>query len=382
MSTYSYKVSGNSLLTSTVRSVRLTPDDGQNPLLFEPGQYASLSLRDTWRPSMARCFSIASSPLDKTELEFAARVGGSYTNALERLTVGDKVEVRGPFGQFVLREQTQPSLVFLAGGIGITPFMSMMRYATDFGLPNRLHLVYSCRSQDDIPFVEELMALERRNRNIRVTYVIAGGDTSRLRGARVLMGQLGQEHLRTLGLEPARDTFMICGPGPYIKAMQELLASHGVASERILSESFTQGTKHASSTLVRWPANAYALSGLSLLMFGSYVVASDLSNTLPKLEASYQPSNDVPVLVLGGSDGSSATKIEDIPPQVDTTITREPIIERVIVEDLPAPSAPASTPAPTPAPKPTPTPTPAPVPDSCSDSCHMYQLHVYKLEHL
>lgn len=357
----------NALLSRTVRSITLTVADNSRPLLFEPGQYAAISLHDKLRPTANRCFSIASSPTDRSNLEFSARISGEYTAAFERLKKGDEIAVRGPFGHFILKEQYD-DVVFFAGGIGITPFMSMMRYAHALRLQNKMHLVYSCRSQNDIPYFAELVELLQHNPNLRITFTISEGSTERLKGLEVVVGRIDNSRFESLGFSYATQTYMMCGPSGFVHAMQGLLKAHGVPHNRIFNESFTQGTGHASSTLVSWPANAYALSGLSLIVAGFFVVGSDLVKTLPELQASYEPDLVMPAENIAEFQTNTPKDIQAITPQVDTNIKQEPVVENVVkvvtvpVETLPAPTpTPAPKPvvvqAPTPAPSPTPTPT-------------------------
>lgn len=329
MTTHNYKVSKNILLTPSVRSITLSRDEGARPLLFEPGQYVALSLHDRLRPTTTRCFSIASSPTNRNALEFSVRVGGDYTNSLKRLTVGDSVVVRGPFGSFVLKEHLSPRLVFFAGGIGITPFMSMIRYATELRLPNAMNLVYSCRNQNEIAYLDELVSLQRNNPNFHVTFAIGEGETSRLHGLDVIMGRIDAPTFKMLGLGHKDETYMLCGPSGYLVAMQSLLKSQNVSQNRILTESFNQA--HSGDSMqVRWPTNMYALGGLSFMVASLFVVSSDLIKTLPTFEAGYEPVVvERPSSDIKGATNNTLANIEVIPPLVDTTITQEPITKHI-----------------------------------------------------
>ncbi len=357
MATYRYTVKRNFLRSPTVRSVILTPDSGVRPLLFEPGQYVALSLHDRLRPTTTRCFSIASSPNDRFNLEVSVRVAGIFTRALERLAPGSAVSLRGPYGSFVLKEKLHPHLVFLAGGIGITPFMSMIRYASELNLPNIIHLIYSCRTQDDIPFLEEITKLSARNPNFHPTFVIGAGDTGRLKGRSVISGRVKDSTLTALGLgKDAGTHYLLCGPGGYLAAMEKLLISRGVPREQIVTESFSQGRGNGLEN--RWPSNVYALSGVLLMVTGLFVVSKDLLATLPTLTTK--------------NEGEKKTfpRIETIPPTIDTTITQKPTVVRIpnpeikiimIPSDQPAPvilPPPTQTPPQVVTPKPPPTPTP------------------------
>lgn len=357
---YRYKVIKNSLLTPTVRSVVLKAENNK-AFLLEPGQYVAISMNNSGRPTTTRCFSVASTPTDRYSLEICARVKGKYTRAMSQLAPGDSVTIRGPFGHFVFNEKLHKRLVLFAGGIGITPFMSMIRYSANLMLSNNIHLIYSCRSEDDIPFLEELLKLEKENPNFHITFAIGTGKIDRLRDQDVILGQMGEAHLPKLGLKFTEDTYLVCGPSAYSRAMLSILTSRGIPSGRILSEAFSQGKHQHSDTLKRWPLNMYAMAGLSFSLAMFFVTAGDLSKTLPSFK-----ENPSEVQVKAQAPISLAM----IKPQVDTNISQKPIIKHVAgkntpqakVVSSPAPAvAKTVLKAPPPAPRPV-TVTPAPRP--------------------
>jgi len=313
---YKYKVTDNKLVTSTVRSLLLELDPlSSRPLLYQPGQYAAITLNDKARPSVARCFSISSSPSQQRQLEFSIRIDGAFTSALERLKKGDEVLVRGPFGNFILNETTHQDVVMLAGGIGIAPFLSMIRYATFLSLKNKINLIYSCRSQDDIAFYEELVSMTKQNSNLKITYVISKGPTDKLAGQNIISGRLTGENIDTLKLSYASQTFMICGPSVYISSMHSLLLEKKVPNKYILAEAFGQGSVFKTDEMISWPFNMYVMTGVALVLSTLFVTASDLYKILPGLNIQAQIST------------SSPLSLSNIPPQISTDINQPPIIK-------------------------------------------------------
>ena len=354
---FEYHVMENKLISPTIRLLSLTfNDDFKAPMSYSPGQYASISLHDELRPTTNRCFSIVSSPTDGNILRFGIRVQGKYTHALERLGHGDKVVVRGPFGNFIFNEQVHHHVTMLAGGIGVAPFISMIRYATDVGAQSAIRLIYSCRSQDDIPFVDELRFLEAHNRHVNVTYVVEKGPVDKLRGARVVVGYVQNETVKRIShTSHADETYMLCGPPSYMDAVLTLLKRNGVPKRKILTEAFSQTTKNQSSALAYTTFQTYAFSGVLLLVIGGTIVASDLFGAIPKLNSQFAELSMT-------DDGSSIPAAEmlnltAIPPQVETDITSEPIVLS-LATTTPVTPAPAPVLVPTPAPIPTPTPAP------------------------
>lgn len=323
---HQYQVLDNQLLTDTTRLLTLECKDDQTPLLFQPGQYAAIGLRDKLRPTVMRCFSITSSPTNQQILQFSMRVKGRYTSALQRLKKGDKIAVRGPFGGFVFNQHIHDDVVFFAGGIGIAPFISMIRYASELHLQTPIHLIYSCKNQDDIPFIKELVDLQRQNSHLKVSYVIGEGPSTRLVGAKVINGKIDNDNISKLNLNYTRQTFFVCGPPPYMNAIFKLLKENGAPSSKVLSEAFSQSSRHQTGKLKSWPFNIYALSGLALFATGFFVVASDLYKTLPKLEAAVKPTNTSNKNVIS-SNGNVNGSVNKVPPTVSTNINQKDIIK-------------------------------------------------------
>lgn len=357
---YKYKVLENRLLTPTVRLLTLAcENEDDRPLLYQPGQYASISLHDKLRPTMTRCFSISSSPTNQGILQFSIRVGGNFTNSLKRLKEGYPVSVRGPFGHFVFNENTQPELVMFAGGIGIAPFVSMIKYANHLNLNNKMKLVYSCKTQDDIPFYEDLQNIEKNNPNIEITYVIGKGPTDKINSDRVVSGRMNKESVSDIGLN-TEQTFMICGPIPYMEAMSKILEENGVPKDKILTEAFSQSSKFKSGGLAGWSFNSYFLTGLSLAALFLFIGVSDIKKGLaisdkPQLEQ--LDLNNVAIV----ENGNIVTKINAVGPQVDTNIKQEPIVKYVNTTPINQNPVITQKPVQVATPAPTPTPTPAPV---------------------
>ncbi|MBW4061461.1 FAD-dependent oxidoreductase [Candidatus Saccharibacteria bacterium] len=130
--------------------VTLRSRDANQLIAFQPGQYAAISFFKGGRPTPARCFSIVSSPTEQEILQFSMRTRGPFTRGLSAAQIGDVVDVRGPFGCFVLDIARYTDVVLLAGRIGITPFMSVASFATSIQATKRIALLYSCTTQDDM----------------------------------------------------------------------------------------------------------------------------------------------------------------------------------------------------------------------------------------
>lgn len=269
--------------------IRLQPQDVANQLVFFPGQYAAIGFPVGARKSPMRCFSITSSPHD-SELEFSMRVAGNFTRTISKLHIGQQVDVQGPYGDFVL-DPSDRAVVMLAAGIGITPYMSMLRHAAETKSTTPMTLLYACRSVDDIPFYDELMQLQAQNPAIRVAFII--NQTNSDPASSIYAGRIDSELLRkaTNGrLQPY--TFFICGPARFSKDMHTLLIQNGVRDNAIVTEAFSQtnGSGWSLRNLDIAPVT-YALAGLALIVGVGAVMAVDLIRYVPKATANATPTS-------------------------------------------------------------------------------------------
>src|SRR5438876_1553727 len=138
--------------------------------VFKAGQYIDLSLSG-FQPGqsngLTHTFSIASSPYDKELLVTTRMRNTVFKQALSTLPIGTEVRIEGPMGSFSLHNNTAKPAVFLAGGIGIAPFLSMVSHATAEKLRHPIVLFYANRYLEDAAFIDALWKLERANPRFR-----------------------------------------------------------------------------------------------------------------------------------------------------------------------------------------------------------------------
>jgi ferredoxin-NADP reductase len=136
---------------------------------FKPGQYFFVTLPDVGHQDergLRRHITVVTSPNERGVLGLATRMRDSaFKRSLRDLPPGAEVEVEPPKGEFVLPKETARPLVFVAGGIGITVFRSMLRYIQEEGLGHRVTLIYSNRDRESTAFLDELRELEQDSRN-------------------------------------------------------------------------------------------------------------------------------------------------------------------------------------------------------------------------
>ena len=207
---------------------------------FEAGQSMNLSLIDppeTDAKGNARTFSIVSAP-HETGLVVATRMRDTaFKRVLKSMPAGGRVSLRGPAGKFTLDGADARPAVFLAGGIGITPFVSMLRHAEHSRLARDLWLFYSNRRPEDAAFLEELSALPRRNPRCR----FVGTMAEMAKSSRAWSGETGfldramlERHLKDL----SASVYYVAGPPGLVEAMQEMLVEAGVKDDAIRTDEF------------------------------------------------------------------------------------------------------------------------------------------------
>src|ERR1700686_4530550 len=146
---------------------------------FKPGQFANFTLDSpivTDAGGSTRTLSIASAPHEKDLLVAMRMRDTGFKRAVEALPIGAPFLLEGPYGNLILHRDVARPAVFLAGGIGITPFRSMIRHATEVGSMHRISLLYSIRRLEEAAFLEELREIQERNRGFKFIPTITHPD--------------------------------------------------------------------------------------------------------------------------------------------------------------------------------------------------------------
>lgn len=207
---------------------------------FKAGQAIDLILPDVgFRAGEGErhTFSLVNTPSGK-ELCIATRMRDSdYKRRLRSLEQGAKVRVEGPFGSLILHNNAARAAVFIAGGIGITPFMSMLRHAEEAGLAHRLVLLYSNRRPEDAAFLDDLLDLERRNTHFRLIATMTQMNRSEQAwtGAQ---GVIDAAFIRNAIEELGQPVVYLAGPPAMVEAMRDAAIAAGVDEDDIRSEDF------------------------------------------------------------------------------------------------------------------------------------------------
>jgi ferredoxin-NADP reductase len=207
---------------------------------FKAGQFADVTLTDppeTDAEGNTRTFSIAS-PLFENELVFTTRMRDTaFKRSLRKVPLATEVKIGSAAGSFTLHKNPAKPAVFLAGGIGITPFLSIVRQADKDRLPQKLYLFYSNRRPEDAAFLDTLQTLETTNPNFRLICTMTEMSKSKKewKGETVLIDkEMLSRHLSML----QGPIYYIAGPPAMVAAMRQTLVSAGIEEDDIRAEEF------------------------------------------------------------------------------------------------------------------------------------------------
>lgn len=226
--------------TPSVSTFRLVdPAGGRLPFDFLPGQFLQVEVEVTPGVSAKRSYTIASAPTRTGYVELTVKrepQGAVSAHLHDKMAVGARLKVAGPYGTFTFSGTDADSIVLIAGGVGVTPMMSVLRYLTDLVWPGEIFFIYSARSTDEMLFREELEYLERRHPNVSV---LCTAET-RTPGTSWLgpEGRLTRDLLQTAVPELGRRRVHLCGPPAMMAAMKGLLEELGVPPEQLRTEAF------------------------------------------------------------------------------------------------------------------------------------------------
>ena len=207
---------------------------------FKAGQNADYTLinpTETDPEGNKRTFSFVSVPED-AEIVFATRMRDTaFKRSLKNLAEGTEVEMDGPYGDMTLHSRSEKPAVFLAGGIGITPFHSMVKEAAVKQLPHKIFLFYSNRRPEDAAFLNELVDLEKQNPN----YKFIGTMTDTSKSSQTWNGETGYitaEMIKKYIPDINSPIYYLAGPPAMVAAMRKMLNEAGIVDDDIKTEEF------------------------------------------------------------------------------------------------------------------------------------------------
>ena len=298
----------NSFILQLARVQRQTADaktlrfllPPNRPLSFRPGQFLNFQWEIDGKP-VQRCYSICSSPTQTGYIEITPKQNpNGYVSVFlnQNASIGLTVEASDPMGQFFFDEAEHRRIVLIAGGSGITPFRSMLRYIDDRCLPTEVTLLYFVRTRKDVIFEADLKLLQSRLPNFHLLTVLSQPDPEWIG----LTGHLTRD-LIEINVEdiPSR-TFFLCGPPAMMKSARELLQSLNVSPARIKQESF-------GAAPTPGPADQNQVIQMALVEFARSKQTRMTSSSATLLEIADTCGIRLPFGCRQGCCGTCATKL-------------------------------------------------------------------------
>jgi ferredoxin-NADP reductase len=217
--------------TEDITTFRMARPEG---FAFSAGQFTSVKINIDGHP-VVRCYTISSAPEAAGYFEISVKRQGLMSGTLHAsIRPGSMVSVMPPAGGFSYPSGDDRPLALLAGGVGITPMMSMLRHAVAADPTRRVTLLYSVHTHHDVAFGDELRFIASRHPQVKIVKTTTRGPhtTDCLSGR--IDGRMVTEQIEDV----ANTVFMICGPTPMLECMETTLADLGVPDGQIRSEAF------------------------------------------------------------------------------------------------------------------------------------------------
>ena len=202
---------------------------------FKPGQFFFVTIR-IGEIERTKHFSFSNSPTEKGYVEFTKKITDSeFSQALERLKIGDWARLKMPYGSFVLKDEYN-KIAFLSGGIGITPIRSITKYVVDKKLDTDIVLLYGNRTTKDIVFREDFAAMQKGYSGLKVVHILSQAEA----GWSGKTGHINAQIIKQEIPDYAERKFYICGPPAMVEAMKRVLQDElAISKENIIIENFS-----------------------------------------------------------------------------------------------------------------------------------------------
>ena len=225
--------------TPTVLTFRLAdPAADRLPFDFLPGQFLQVEVESEDGKAARRSYTIASSPTQRAYVELTVKreeQGVVSRHLHDKVSAGDLLKVSGPFGAFTFTGTDAQSIVLIAGGVGITPMMSVLRYLADTAWDGDIFFFYGARSTEEFVFRDEIERLERRFANLHVIAAMQRSPGTVWMGPE---GPITREMILAAVPEIASRRIHMCGPPAMMGAMRTILAELGVPEAQVHTEAF------------------------------------------------------------------------------------------------------------------------------------------------
>jgi propane monooxygenase reductase subunit len=222
-------------LTHDIYMLCLALDD-EEPLEFHAGQYVDIRIPGT---DHKRSFSMSNTPAIADRLEFMIKIypGGRFSGLLaDELAPGHDLQVKGPYGVFILREHSDADLIFIGGGAGMAPIWSLLNSMAERGIERKVIYYYGARTRGDLFHLDELTQLSERLGDFRFVPALSEPTPEDQWDGEV--GLITDVVDRLEGDLSGWEGYL-CGPPPMIDAAIPMLDAHGLPEAKIFYDKFT-----------------------------------------------------------------------------------------------------------------------------------------------
>ncbi|GAB6108328.1 ferredoxin reductase family protein [Fusibacter bizertensis] len=233
-----YEVSSIHQETVDTWTIELSPKEGE-PFHYVPGQFGFFSVQSQGFKMEEHPFTISSSPTNRTHIAITVKALGDFTQKIKDVKTGDAVMVDGPYGKFsYLDFKHEQSTVFVAGGVGITPVLSMIHYMKHIDAQRHVLLIWAVKKKEDLIQYAELEEVRSLMPNFTLIPVVSNDDT--WTGER---GRLNYHRMKSWLSSPHFQNqstgYFVCGPENLLQTTLESLKQIGISKNQIHYEQFT-----------------------------------------------------------------------------------------------------------------------------------------------
>jgi ferredoxin-NADP reductase len=291
--------------TPDVKTFRLVPAaGGKLPFVHQPGQYLNLALSIDGK-RVNRSYTIASSPTRDASCEVTVKrsaTGHASRFMHDQVRAGSTLKVSAPAGKFIFTGAQARRVVLIAGGVGVTPLMAIVRYLTDRAWRGDIYFLFSVRRRADLVFAKEWTDLQRRFPNLHVCPTLSRPDPQDdWTGER---GQISKDLLTRFVPGLTESPIFLCGPDAMMASVTTMLRDLGVPEVNIHTEAFVSPAGEGSREV---PASSVVTGGR--IRFARSTVSTEASPAVTVLEVAEASGVDIPFECRSGICGQCKTRL-------------------------------------------------------------------------